>query len=148
MDDNEIVKLAGEIFSDNKATPKPTLWKWYFGWRPQILFRVPIFLYFVQQGIWSIWFDLQVIALFFQHAAVTWGGIFLIMILGSVLLMLFLSPIWICFGSIYWLYQINIEKYSAWRKFLYSIGIILLVIFGTMLIKILIGSVVNFFPQK
>ncbi len=138
MTDNEIVRQASEIFSDsdNKHPAKPTFWKWYFGWRPQILFRVPIFLMFVYQGIWVIWVTIQDIVFFFQTTPVTWGSIILIMIFGSILVWFFLLPIAICFGSIYWLYHINIEKYTAWRKFLYSIGIILLVMFGTGIIQL------------
>lgn len=138
MNDDEIVKQASEIFSDldNKQHAKPTLWKWYFGWRPQILFRVPIFLVFAYQGFWYIWAEIRDIIYFFQTTPVTWGSILLVMLFGSILIWFFLAPIFICFYSIEWLYEINIGKNTAWKKFLYSIGIILLVIFGAGIIRL------------
>lgn len=138
MTDDEIVKQASEIFSDSdsKQYTKTTLWKWYFGWRPQILFRVPLFLLFVYQGLWFVWAELQDVIFFFQTKPVTWGSILLIMIFGSILIWFILAPVVVCFGSIYWLYEINIGKNTAWRKFLYSIGIILLVMFGAGIIRL------------
>lgn len=146
----EYKKLEGGLFSDmeNKTIEDttvsetyqikepPTLWKWYFGWRPQILFRVPIFLLFVYQGIWFILGEIQDVIFFFQHTPITWWSILLVMFFGSILVWFILAPIFICFMSIDWLYQINIGKNTAWRKFLYSIGIILLVLFGTSIIRL------------
>ena len=79
---------------------EPTLWKWYFGWHPRIFLTLPIFVLFVYSGIWFIWTELKDIVFFFQTTPVTWGAIFLIVILGSVFLMLLLAPIYICFLSI------------------------------------------------
>jgi hypothetical protein len=97
---------------------------------------VPIFLLFVYQGLWFIWAEIRDVVFFFQHTEVTWGAIFLIFIGGSILVWFLLLPIYICFYSIEWLYQINIGNYTAWKKFLYSIGIILLVVFGTSIIRL------------
>lgn len=114
----------------------PTLWKWYFGWHPRIFLTVPIFLLFVYQGFWFILAEIRDVVFFFQHTEITWGSIFLVLIFGSILIWFFLLPIYICFCSIEWLYQINIGNYTAWKRFLYSIGIILLVVFGTSIIRL------------
>lgn len=113
-----------------------TLWKWYFGWHPRLFLTVPTFLIFAIYGIWYIFAEFQDVIFFFQTKPVTWGAILLIVILGSVLIWFLVAPIYISFGSIYWLYQINIKNNTAWKKFLYSIGIILLVIFGTGIIRL------------
>ncbi len=120
----------------NALEKTPTLWKWYFGWHPRLFLSVPIFLMFAYQGLWFIWAEIQDITFFFQTKPITWGAIFLIMFFGTFLIWFILAPIYICFASIGWLYQINIGNKTAWRKFLYTIGIILLVIFGTSLIRL------------
>jgi len=126
-----------------RAKETPTLWKWYFGWHPRLFFSVPIFLVFVYQGLWFIRAEIQDMVFFFQHTEVTWGAILLIMTFGSILIWFILAPIYICFGSIDWLYQINIGNYTAWKKFLYSIGIILLVVFGASIIRLLTAWVLG-----
>lgn len=116
---------------------KPTLWKWYFGWHPRIFLTAPIFLLFVYQGIWFILKELGDIILYFQTKPVTWGAVFFIFILGSFLFFLLMLPIYICFLSVTWLYEVNIGDYTAWKKFLLSIGTILLVFFGTSIIYLI-----------
>lgn len=113
-----------------------TLWKWYFGWHPRILLTLPIFLIFAYQGVWFIWAEISDVIFFFQHTPVTWGAILFIVFLGAIVIWFIIAPIYICFGSIVWLYQINIGKNTAWKKFLYSAGIILLVVFGTSIIRL------------
>lgn len=130
MEVNDVEKDIDQI----KETP--TLWKWYFAWHPRILLSVPIFLLFVYQGLWFIWAEISDVTFFFRHTEITWGSIFLVLIFGSLLIWFFLSPIYICFCSIEWLYQINIGNNTAWKKFLYSIGIVLLVVFGTSIIRL------------
>lgn len=114
----------------------PNLWKWYFGWHPRIFVTVPTFLLFVYSGLWFIWAEISDIVFFFQHTEITWRSIFVVFVLGNMVLWLIILPTYICFWSIEWLYQINVVNYTAWKKFLYSIGIILLVIFGTSAIRI------------
>lgn len=113
-----------------------TIWKWYFGWHPRIFFTIPIFIIFVYQGIWLILSEISDIIIFFQDTSITWGRIFLVIFLGSFLLTLILSPIYISFCSISWLYEVNEKNQTPWKKFMYSLGIILLVVIGTSLIKI------------
>ena len=114
----------------------PTLWKWYFGWHPRIFLTVPIFLLFVLQGLWFIRAIFGDVVFFFQHTEITWGSIFLVFIVGGFLITFIIAPIYLCFYSIGWLYEVNIGNDSAWKKFLYSIGLILLVVFGTSLIRL------------
>jgi len=113
----------------------PTFWKWYFGWNPRIFLTAPIFLIFVYLGLWFVLAEIKDVLFFFQHTEVTWMAILLIMCFGVFLFWFIIAPIVICFWSIDWLYKINIEKNSPWKKFLYSIGIILLVTVGTSLIR-------------
>ena len=125
------------LFSETYQTKeKPTLWKWYFGWHPRLFLTVPVFLFFVYQGIWFIFAEIEDVVFFFQTKPVTWGAIILIMFLSAFLIWFLLAPIVICFNSIEWLYKINIGDFTAWKKFLYSIGIFLLVLFGTSIIRI------------
>lgn len=119
----------------NRVDDPPTIWKWYFGWHPRIFVTLPVFLLFTYQGLWYIWAELQDIIFFFQTAPVTWGSIFLVLIFGAILMWFVLAPIVIPFMSINWLYEINIGEHTAWRKFIYSSGIILLVILGTGIIR-------------
>ena len=114
---------------------KPTMWKWYFCWHPRVLLTVPIFLLFAYQGIWFFITEIKDVIYFFHSMPVTWGKIFLVIIFGSFLLMLVLLPIYLCFASIEWLYEIVTGEHTAWKKFLYSTGIILLVFVGTSLIR-------------
>src|SRR5665648_502227 len=90
-----------------KIKEPPTLWKWYFGWHPRIFLSIPIFLLFVYQGLWFILAEFRDIVFFFNHTEITWGSIFLVLIFGSILIWFFLLPIYICFCSIDWLYQVN-----------------------------------------
>ncbi len=136
MENETIETTVSEIHSIKE---RPTLWKWYFGWRPQILIRVPILLFFIYSGIWFIWAELQDLIFFFHTKPVTWGAIFLILLFGSILVWFIIVPIYICFASIGWLYEIITGYSTPWRKFLYSIGIILLVIFGTSIIRLLVA---------
>ncbi len=114
----------------------PTMWKWYFSWHPRIFLTVPIFLIFVYQGFWFIWAEISDVIFFFNTTPITWASIFFILLLGSFFLSLLFLPIYICFCSISWLYEININ-FKGWKKFLYSIGIIILVTFGPGLIRLL-----------
>lgn len=119
------------------AKETPTLWKWYFGWHPRILFSLPIFLLFVYNGIWFIGAEIADVIYFFQTKPVSWGAIFLIIFFGAILFWLFIAPIYISFRSVGWIYEINIGNNTAWKKFLCSIGIVLLVVFGTSIIRII-----------
>jgi len=135
--ENETNLLEKTSTSETYQTKEtPTIWKWYFGWNPRLFFSVPIFLVFAYQGLWFIWAEIQDVVFFFQHTEVTWGAILLIMIFGSFLIWFILAPIVICFCSISWLYEINTGNNTAWKKFLYSIGIILLVLLGTSIIRL------------
>jgi len=134
MENEPIERIS--ISETYRIKETPTLWKWYFGWHPRILINVPIFLLFVYHGIWFIWAELTDIIYFFQTKPVTWGAIILIMFFGFILMWFIIAPIYICFASINWLYEINIKNNTAWKKFLYSIGIILLVVFGTSIIRL------------
>lgn len=120
----------------NQTKQPPSFWKWYFGWHPRLFLTVPTFLLFVYQGLWYIWAEIQDVILFFTSRPITWGAIFLVMILGTFLTWFILAPIYISFSSLVWLYEINTGKYSAWKKFLSTLGIILLVMFGTGLIRL------------
>jgi hypothetical protein len=113
----------------------PTLWKWYFGWHPRIFITVPIFILFVFSGIWFIFTELQDVISFFRQTPVTWLTIFFVLILGSIFLTLLYLPIYICFRAIGWLYEINNENHTPWKKFLYSVGILLLVAIGATIIR-------------
>ena len=134
--ENETTKIEvpTEVHHDQKIPP--TMWKWYFGWHPRILLTVPIFIFFVYSGLWFILDEIGDVIYFFQSKPVTWGAVFLIIFLGSFLLILIFAPIYICFLSIGWLYEIMIGNHGAWKKFLYTIGIILLVLIGTSLIRL------------
>lgn len=114
----------------------PSMWKWYFGWHPRLFFTVPIFLVFVYQGISYIFSELGDVIRFFQKTPITWASIFLVIIFGSILFWFFAAPIYICINSINWLYEVNNGKYTAWKKFLFTIGIILLVLLGTEIIRL------------
>jgi hypothetical protein len=138
----ETILLESKDSSVYQAKELPSLWKWYFNWHPLTLIKVPIFLIFIYQGIWFIGAELQDVISFFQHP-VTWGSIFLIILFGSILIWFIIGPIYICFASINWLYEINIGEDSWWKKFGKSIGIILLVIFGTSIIRLLTLWVLN-----
>jgi len=128
--------MENEITKKESTKEIPTIWKWYFGWHPRILLTVPIFLFFVYSGIWFIFAEISDIVFLFQTTPVTWGSIFLIMFLGSFLIMLILLPIYICFYAISWLYEIIVGNYTSWKKFLYTVGVILLVLFGTSLVRL------------
>lgn len=119
-----------------KIKETPTLWKWYFGWHPRILLTIPFFLMFVYQGLWFIWAEISDIIFFFNTTPITWGAIFLILILGTFFIGLLSLPIYICFCSISWFYEININN-KGWKRILYSIGIILLVSIGPGIIRAL-----------
>ena len=131
---NEINSLEETPASEVQKIP--SLWKWYFGWHPRLFLSVPIFLFFVYQGLWFIWAEIQDMRFFFQNTEITWGAILLIMFFGAFLIWLIFAPIYICFASIGWLYEVNTGSYTAWKKFLYTIGIILLVLFGTSIIRL------------
>lgn len=140
--EDEITSL--EKIPDSYQTKEPiTLWKWYFGWHPRIFLTVPAFLTFVYSGFWFIWAEIHDVIYFFQTKPISWGSIILVLIFGSFLLSFIIAPIYICFASIDWLYEINIGNNTAWKKFLYSVGIILLVIFGTGIIRLLITWVLS-----
>lgn len=133
MEEETIEKvLVTETYQTKKI---PNLWRWYFAWHPRIFLTVPAFLLFVYSGFWFIWAEIRDIIFFFQTKPVTWGAIILIMLLGTLLIWFFIAPIYICFASIDWLYKINIGNKTAWKKFLYSIGILLLVIVGATIIR-------------
>ena len=121
---------------EQKITKEPpSMWKWYFGWHSRMLLTIPVFLLFVYQGIWFAIVTLRDVIIFFRYVQITWGAIFLVFILGGYLLMFLVAPAYICFCAIGWLYKVNIGENTAWGKFLYSIGISLLVFFGTSLIR-------------
>ncbi len=124
------------IHETHQVKEIPTLWKWYFGWHPRILITVPIFLYFIYSGLWFIWAEIGDVIYFFQTKPVTWGSMFLIMFFGIFLFWFLLAPVLISFYSISWLYGMITRNYTAWKKFLYSTGIFLLVIVGTNLIHL------------
>lgn len=133
--ENETTLL--EEIPETYPTKEPiTFWKWYFGWHPRLFLTIPAFLLFAYQGIWFFWAEIQDIIYFFQTKPITWGSILLVILFGSFLIWFFILPIYICFGSIFLLYQINIENNTAWKKFLYSIGVILLVLFGPGIIRL------------
>jgi hypothetical protein len=140
----DILEMSPEIEADRSKEPV-TLWRWYFGWHPRLFLTVPTFLIFIYQGISYIFIELRDVIYFFQSRPVTWGAIFLIIILGSILFWLVAAPIYISFGSISWLYEINVGNYTPWKKFLYSIGIFLLVIFGTWAIRLFTSWVLGIF---
>ena len=125
--------MENEIIQINE---KPTLWKWYFGWHPRVFLTAPIFLFFAYQGLWYIVAEINDVIFIFNNTPVTWGAVFLLIIFGTFLFALFVIPIYICFYSIDLFYEINIGNETAWKKFLYSIGIILLVIFGPGIIRL------------
>ncbi|MDD5569072.1 MAG: hypothetical protein PHG23_01500 [Candidatus Pacebacteria bacterium] len=133
--EKEMVLLKKEGSEKYKTEGIPSVWKWYFNFHPLTLIKVPIFLIFLYQGIWFIGAELQDIISFFQHP-VTWGSIFLIILFGTFLIWFIIGPIYICFASINWLYEINTGKDLWWGKFWKSTGIILLVIFGTSIIRL------------
>ncbi len=142
--ENETNLLKNTPTSEAYQTKEtPTLWKWYFGWHPRLFLSVPIFLLFAYQGLWFVWAEIGDVVFFFQTKPVTWGSIFLIMFFGSFLIWFILAPIYICFASIEWLYEINIGKHTAWKKFLYTVGIILLVVFGTSIIRLFTGWILG-----
>jgi hypothetical protein len=122
-----------ETYQVKKTT---SLWRWYFGWHPRLFLTVPAFLIFVIYGIWYIVAEFQDVIYFFQNKPITWGSILLVLLFGSVLLWFIIAPIYISFCSISWLYEVNIKDSTAWKKFLSSIGIILLVLFGTSIIRL------------
>lgn len=133
--ENEITPL--EKISETPQTKEPvTFWKWYFGFHPRLFLTVPVFLMFAYQGIWFLWAEIQDVFYFFQVKPITWGSILLVLLFGSFLIWFIFAPIYICFASINWLYEINIGKNTAWKKFLYSIGVILLVLFGPGIIRL------------
>lgn len=113
-----------------------TFWKWYFGFHPRLFLTIPAFLLFVYQGFWFVWAEFQDVLYFFQVKPITWGSILLVLLCGSLLIWFVLAPIVICFASLGWLYEVNIGKYTAWKKFLYSIGIFLLVFVGPGLLRL------------
>jgi len=113
----------------------PTISKWYFGLHPRLFLTVPTFLLFAYQGLWFIRVELQDISLFFRSKPITWGSIFLILFFGSILIWFFLAPIYISFMSIEWMYEVHTGNYKPWRKFFYTIGLFLLVLFGTTFIS-------------
>jgi len=131
MDDTQSVEIS-------KLEGTPTIWKWYFGWHPRIFLTVPAFLMFVYNGLWFLWYEIQDVISFFKYTPVTWGSILLILLFGSVLIWFIIGPIFICFYSIPWLYKVNTEDYSPWKKFLYSIGIVVLVPIVASLVRMLV----------
>lgn len=132
------------VVETHKIEP-PTFWRWYFGWHPRLFLTIPTFLIFAYQGVWFIGAEIQDIIYFFQTKPVTWGSIFLIMFLGSALISFIIMPIYICFASLVWLYEISIGNNTAWRKFLYSIGIVLLVFVGADVLHLFTNWIIGIF---
>lgn len=141
MDDQQFeIEPESEV---SQAKEKLDLWEWYFSWHPRVLFTVPIFLLFAYSGLWLIWAEFHDVVSIFQGTPVTWISVFLVIIFGSFILMLLGIPVWICFASISWLHEINVSEYTAWKKFLYSLGIILLVVIGASLLRLLVVGFLN-----
>lgn len=134
-----------DITEISQVKEPPTFWKWYFSFHPRLFLTIPAFLLFVYQGLWFVIAEIQDILYFFHTKPITWGSILLVLLFGSILIWFILAPIYICLYSISWLYEVNIGKYSAWRKFLYSIGIVLLVSFGPGLIRLFTSWILGIF---
>jgi len=140
--EEQLILLKKEGSEKYNIEEVPSVWKWYFNFHPLALIKVLVFLIFVYQGIWFIGAEFRDIISFFQHP-VTWGSVFLIILFGSFLIWFIIGPIYICFASINWLYEINSARGSWWEKFGKSTGIVLLVIFGTAIIRLFTRWVLN-----